>query len=73
MSGIETAPLKSFATWARTALVREVTARIASVLAPGSTVRIEQAQAVSDRYQEWFEMAPMTAQEEWVRLDGVRR
>ena len=32
---METAPLKSFATWARTALIREVTARIAVVLAPG--------------------------------------
>ena len=31
---METAPLKSFATWARTALIREVTARIAVVLAP---------------------------------------
>ena len=26
---METAPLKSFATWARTALIREVTARVA--------------------------------------------
>jgi hypothetical protein len=33
---METAPLKSFATWARTALIGEVTARITAVLAPGS-------------------------------------
>ena len=44
---METAPLKSFATWARTALIREVTARIAAVLAPGSSERVEQAQAVA--------------------------
>jgi hypothetical protein len=43
---METAPLKSFATWARTALIREVTARIAVVLAPASTERIEQPKAV---------------------------
>jgi hypothetical protein len=44
---METAPLKSFATWARTALLREVTARIAAVLAPGSSERVEQAKAVA--------------------------
>jgi hypothetical protein len=44
---METAPLKSFATWARNALVREVTARIAAVLAPGSSQRVEQAKAVA--------------------------
>ena len=43
---METAPLKSFATWARTALIREVTARIAVVLAPASPERIEQPKAV---------------------------
>jgi len=43
---METAPLKSFAVWARTALIGEVTARIAVVLAPGSSERVEQAQAV---------------------------
>ncbi len=45
---METAPLKSFATWARTALIREVTARIAVVLAPASPERVEQPQAVRD-------------------------
>lgn len=43
---METAPLKSFATWARTALIREVTARIAVVLAPASPQRVEQLKAV---------------------------
>ncbi|MCS7484804.1 BREX-1 system adenine-specific DNA-methyltransferase PglX [Umezawaea endophytica] len=43
---METAPLKSFATWARTALIREVTARIAVVLAPASPERVEQPNAV---------------------------
>lgn len=44
---METAPLKNFATWARTALIREVNARIAAVLAPGSSERVEQATAVA--------------------------
>jgi len=44
---METAPLKSFATWARTTLISEVTARITAVMAPGSSERIEQAQAVA--------------------------
>ncbi len=43
---METAPLKSFATWARTALIREVTARVAVVLAPASPERVEQRTAV---------------------------
>lgn len=44
---METAPLKSFATSARSELIREVTARIAAVLAQGSPERIEQPKAVS--------------------------
>lgn len=44
---METASLKNFATWARTALIREVTARIAAVLAPGSSERVEQTKAVA--------------------------
>ena len=43
---METAPLKSFATWARTTLIREVTARVAVVLAPASPERVEQPKAV---------------------------
>lgn len=44
---METTPLKNFATWARTALIREVNARIASVLAPGSTERVEKPGVVA--------------------------
>jgi hypothetical protein len=44
---MDTAPLKSFATWARTALIREVSARIAVVLAPTSAQRVERPKAVS--------------------------
>ncbi|GAA0724078.1 BREX-1 system adenine-specific DNA-methyltransferase PglX [Dactylosporangium roseum] len=43
---METAPLRSFATWARAALIREVTARVAVVLAPASPERIERSAAV---------------------------
>ncbi|SBT52803.1 BREX-1 system adenine-specific DNA-methyltransferase PglX [Micromonospora auratinigra] len=43
---METGPLKSFAAWARTALIREVTARIAVVLAPASPERVEQPKVV---------------------------
>jgi hypothetical protein len=44
---MDTAPLKSFATWARTALIREVTARIAVVLALASAQRVERPRAVA--------------------------
>ena len=44
---METAALKSFATWARSELIREVSARIAVVLAPGSPERTEQANTVA--------------------------
>ena len=44
---METAALKSFATWARTELIREVSARIAVVLAPGSPERVEQPNTVA--------------------------
>jgi len=44
---METGPLKSFATWARTTLIREVTARVAVVLAPGAPQRVEQPKAVA--------------------------
>lgn len=43
---METAPLKSFATWARTALIREVSARISVVLA-SHELRQEQSNAVA--------------------------
>ncbi|MCW5251752.1 BREX-1 system adenine-specific DNA-methyltransferase PglX [Streptomyces sp. SHP 1-2] len=44
---METAPLKSFATWARSALIREVAARVAVVLAPASPERVERRGAVA--------------------------
>ena len=44
---METAPLRSFAAWARTALIREVTGRVAAVLALGSPERVEQPRAVA--------------------------
>jgi len=43
---METAPLRSFAAWARTALIREVSARIAVVLA-SQELRLEQPNAVA--------------------------
>src|SRR5699024_4946957 len=44
---MDTAALKSFATSARTELIREVGARITAVLAQGSSERVEQPQAVA--------------------------
>jgi hypothetical protein len=44
---METAPLKTFATSARTELIREVTARIKAVLAQGSPERVEQPRTVA--------------------------
>ncbi|WP_036920964.1 BREX-1 system adenine-specific DNA-methyltransferase PglX, partial [Propionicicella superfundia] len=44
---MDTAPLRSFATWARTELIREVGARITAVLAQASPERVEQSRAVS--------------------------
>ncbi|MFJ5829965.1 BREX-1 system adenine-specific DNA-methyltransferase PglX [Streptomyces sp. NPDC093089] len=44
---METAPLKSFAAWARAALIREVAARISVVLAPASPEQVEQRTAVA--------------------------
>lgn len=44
---METASLKSFATWARRALINEVSARITAVLAPSSPERIELPRSVA--------------------------
>ena len=44
---METAPLKSFATRGRTALIREVAARIAVALAHASPERVEQPRAIA--------------------------
>lgn len=43
---METAPLKSSATWARLELITQVSARMAAVLAPASPERIENQNAV---------------------------
>ncbi|MCV7059245.1 BREX-1 system adenine-specific DNA-methyltransferase PglX [Mycolicibacterium gilvum] len=45
---MDTAPLKTFATSARTELIREVTARITAVLGPGSPERVESPTTVAD-------------------------
>ncbi|WP_026256238.1 BREX-1 system adenine-specific DNA-methyltransferase PglX [Mycobacterium sp. 155] len=44
---MDTSALKSFAPWARTALINEVTGRIAAVLGPASRERIEQPRAIA--------------------------
>ena len=44
---METAPLKSFATWARRELITQVNARLTAVLAPASPERIENPRTVS--------------------------
>ncbi|WP_130873234.1 BREX-1 system adenine-specific DNA-methyltransferase PglX [[Pseudopropionibacterium] massiliense] len=44
---METAPLKSFATWARRELITQVSARLTAVLAPASPERVENQRAVA--------------------------
>lgn len=44
---METAPLKSFATWARRELITQVSARLTAVLAPSSPERVENQRAVA--------------------------
>ena len=44
---METAPLKSFATWARRELITQVSARLTAVLAPASRERVENQRAVT--------------------------
>lgn len=44
---METSALKTFATWAREALINEVSARIAAVMAPGSPERVELPKSVA--------------------------
>ncbi|MBB1515747.1 BREX-1 system adenine-specific DNA-methyltransferase PglX [Tessaracoccus sp. MC1679] len=44
---METAPLKSFATWARRELITQVSARLTAVLAPASSERVEKPRAVT--------------------------
>lgn len=44
---METAPLKSFATWARRELITQISARLTAVLAPSSPERVENQRAVA--------------------------
>ena len=44
---METAPLKSFATWARRELITQVSARLTAVLAPASPERVENQRSVT--------------------------
>ncbi len=44
---METAPLKSFATWARRELIAQVSARLTAVLAPASPERVENQRSVT--------------------------
>ncbi len=44
---METAPLNSFATWARRELITQVSARLTAVLAPASPERVESQRAVT--------------------------
>lgn len=44
---METAPLKSFATWARRELITQVSAHLTAVLAPASPERVENQRAVA--------------------------
>jgi ribosomal protein L11 methyltransferase len=38
-----------------------------------SGILLDQAEAVASRYAPWFDIAPVVAQNDWARLDGVRR
>ncbi len=38
-----------------------------------SGILVDQAQAVMDAYQPWFDFDPVAQQEEWVRLTGTKR
>lgn len=49
---MDTSALRSFATWARASLTREVNARITAVLAPAAHERIEQPQALAELEKE---------------------
>lgn len=58
--------------------LQELAPRIAQRVRPGgwvvlSGILLEQAQAVMEKYQAWFNMEPIATREEWVRLSGRRR
>lgn len=50
----------------------------ATLVRPGGSLVLsgllaDQAQAIVTRYSEWFDMAPATQREDWIRLTGTRR
>ncbi len=52
--------------------------RFAKMLKPGgqivlSGILAEQAEQLLQCYAEWFELQPPTQQDDWVRIDGIRR
>ncbi len=56
----------------------ELAPQLAGLVKPGGHIVLsgilkEQADEVLQRYQEWFDMNPATTQEDWVRLDGIKR
>lgn len=58
--------------------LQSLAGELAALVRPGghlvlSGILREQADAVAERYMPWFDMAPAAAQEDWVRLTGVRR
>lgn len=58
--------------------LQELAPTINATVKPGGAVVLsgileQQAQAVSDCYSQWFDMAPWHVRDGWVRLDGVKR
>jgi len=56
----------------------ELAPRFADLLKPGgqivlSGILAEQAGQILQCYEEWFELQPPAQQDDWVRIDGVRR
>ncbi len=56
----------------------ELAPRFAELLKPGgqivlSGILAEQAEQILQRYAEWFDLQSPTQQDDWVRIDGIRR
>ncbi len=56
----------------------ELAPRFATLVKPGgrivlSGILAEQAEQIMQCYTKWFELRPPTQQQEWVRIDGIRR
>src|SRR5690606_32407930 len=52
--------------------------RLAALTRPGGLLALsgilrEQAEGVAERYREWFDISAIEAQEDWVRITGIRR